>query len=155
VATAASVRREPRLAPIDQDSGGVDPEERVDLLLHTCGRAPKGVRPREAERRLVEYSPNEIECRGGRHWPRELVRQLTHPLAPLLVAAAGLAWIAGIVTVAIATAVVIVINAAFAYVQEMQRRCTASRSMRRGALSAAGDLSPGIRVRAYRSAELA
>jgi magnesium-transporting ATPase (P-type) len=48
------------------------------------------------------------------------VRQLTHPLALLLVAAAGLAWIAGIVSVGIAIAVVTVINAAFAFVEEMQ-----------------------------------
>lgn len=68
----------------------------------------------------MQVGPNELQRRGGRRWPRELARQFTHPLALLLVAAAGLAWIAGIVPVAIAIAVVIVINAAFAFIQEMQ-----------------------------------
>ena len=58
--------------------------------------------------------------RGGRRWPRELATQFTHPLALLLWAAAGLAWVAGIVPVAIAIVVVIVLNAAFAFVQELQ-----------------------------------
>jgi calcium-translocating P-type ATPase len=75
---------------------------------------------REAERRLIQFGPNELRRRGGRRWPRELARQFTHPLALLLVAAAGLAWVAGIVAVALAIVVVILLNAAFAFVQEMQ-----------------------------------
>jgi magnesium-transporting ATPase (P-type) len=58
--------------------------------------------------------------RGGRRWPRELVRQFVHPLALLLWVAAGLAWVAGIVAVAVAIVVVILINAGFAFAQEMQ-----------------------------------
>jgi magnesium-transporting ATPase (P-type) len=73
---------------------------------------------REAPRRLIHVGRNELRRRGGRTWPRQLVRQFTHPLALLLWAAAGLAAAVGIQSVAIALMVVIVINAAFAFVQE-------------------------------------
>jgi calcium-translocating P-type ATPase len=97
-----------------------DPTEAVERLLRDLKTSGAGLSSREAQRRLVQYGPNELQRRAGRRWPRELARQFTHPLALLLVAAAGLAWIAGIVPVAIAIAVVIVINAAFAFIQEMQ-----------------------------------
>jgi magnesium-transporting ATPase (P-type) len=79
-----------------------------------------GLSSREAERRLLAHGPNELRRRGGRRWPRELARQLTHPLALLLWGAAGLAAVAGIAPVAIAVVVVIVVNAAFAFAQEQQ-----------------------------------
>ena len=79
-----------------------------------------GLSSREAERRLLAHGPNELRRRGGRRWPRELARQLTHPLALLLWGAAGLAAVAGIAPVAIAVVVVIAVNAAFAFAQEQQ-----------------------------------
>ncbi|MGH3391973.1 MAG: cation-translocating P-type ATPase [Actinomadura sp.] len=100
--------------------GRPDPEERVGLLLRDLRTARSGLSSREAERRLLHYGPNELRRRGGRAWPRELGRQVTHPLALLLWAAAALAWWAGIVAVALAIVVVIVVNAAFAFVQELQ-----------------------------------
>ncbi len=54
------------------------------------------------------------------HWPRELARQLTHPLALLLWVAAGLSFAVGSETVGIAVLLVILLNAAFAFVQELQ-----------------------------------
>ncbi|MHB1570410.1 MAG: cation-translocating P-type ATPase [Solirubrobacteraceae bacterium] len=99
---------------------GPDPTERVDRLLRDLKTRRDGLRSREAQRRLLQYGPNELLRRGGRRWPRELARQFTHPLAMLLAAAAGLAWLAGIVPVALAIVVVILLNAAFAFVQEMQ-----------------------------------
>ncbi len=98
----------------------IDPEERLELLLRDLRTSAGGLTQREAERRLVQFGPNRLQRRGGRRWPRELVRQFTHPLALLLWAAAGLAWIAGIVAVAVAIVIVIFINAAFAFIQEMQ-----------------------------------
>ena len=103
-----------------ESSTSLDPTEAADQLLRRLKTTGDGLSSREAQRRLVQFGPNELSRRGGRRWPRELARQFTHPLALLLVAAAGLAWIAGIVPVAIAIAVVILINAAFAFVQEMQ-----------------------------------
>jgi calcium-translocating P-type ATPase len=99
---------------------GLNPEEAIGLLLRDLKATSEGLDSREAQRRLVQFGPNELTRRGGRRWPRQLARQFTHPLALLLVAAAGLAWIAGIVAVALAIVVVILINAAFAFIQEMQ-----------------------------------
>jgi calcium-translocating P-type ATPase len=97
-----------------------DPTERADRLLRTLKSSDDGLGSREAERRLVQFGPNELTRRGGLRWPRELARQFTHPLALLLVAAAALAWIAGIMPVALAIVVVILLNATFAFTQETQ-----------------------------------
>ncbi|MGN6254897.1 MAG: cation-translocating P-type ATPase, partial [Solirubrobacterales bacterium] len=97
-----------------------DPEERVDLLLRDLRASRSGLTGREAERRLLTYGPNELERRGGRRWPAQLLRQFTHPLALLLWGAAGLAAVAGIAPIAVAVVIVIVLNAAFAFVQERQ-----------------------------------
>ena len=102
------------------ESASLDPEERIDSLLRDLRSARAGLSSREAERRLVQYGPNVLRRRGKMRWPRELLRQFTHPLALLLWAAAGLAWAAGIGPVAIAIVVVIVVNAVFAFVQEQQ-----------------------------------
>jgi magnesium-transporting ATPase (P-type) len=97
-----------------------DPEERVALLLRDLRAARAGLSSREAQRRLVQYGPNELTRRGGRRWPKELARQFTHPLALLLWAAALLSYLVGIVAVAVAIVVVIAVNAIFAFVQEAQ-----------------------------------
>ena len=98
----------------------VDVLEPVSRLLRDLRTSPRGLSSREAARRLVAYGPNELRRRGGHHVWRELGRQFTHPLALLLWAAAGLAWLAGIGPVAIAILVVIFLNAGFAFIQEMQ-----------------------------------
>jgi calcium-translocating P-type ATPase len=111
------------LAPAELRSPAVrdfDPEERAEDLLKDLGSSRSGLSSREAQRRLTQYGPNTLQRRGGRRWPRELARQFTHPLAILLWAAAALAWIAGISPIAVAIVVVILINALFAFVQEMQ-----------------------------------
>ena len=114
----------PAAGPLDRGGGfapQLDPRERLELLLRDLGTSgTSGLSEREAEHRLVQFGPNVLERRRGRRWPRELAHQLTHPLALLLWAAAGLAWIAGIVPVAIAIVIVILVNAAFAFVQELQ-----------------------------------
>jgi len=82
--------------------------------------APNGLSGREAARRLLSQGPNRLERRRGRRWPKQLARQFTHPLALLLWGAAALAAIAGITPVAVAVVIVIVLNAVFAFAQEMQ-----------------------------------
>src|ERR1035438_9988595 len=103
-------------------SGGVsfDPSERIDLLMRDLSSAPTGLSASEAQRRLLKWGPNELRRRGGRKWPRELAHQLSHPLALLLWLAAGLSFAVGSDTVGIAVLLVIVLNALFAFVQEMQ-----------------------------------
>ncbi|HEX7058490.1 MAG TPA: cation-transporting P-type ATPase [Solirubrobacterales bacterium] len=86
-------------------------------------RAPTdrpGLSQREAARRLAQHGPNLIERRRGPSRLKELVGQFTHPLAVLLWVAAALSVVAGIVPLAIAIVAVIVLNAAFAFTQELQ-----------------------------------
>jgi calcium-translocating P-type ATPase len=104
----------------EPSAGAVDPEERIDLLLRDLRSARSGLSSREVERRLLQVGPNVLVRRGGRRWPHELVRQLTHPLALLLWVASALSFAVGNEAVAIAVLLVIVLNAAFAFVQELQ-----------------------------------
>ena len=97
----------------------IDPTEPVDRLLRDLRSSRSGLSSREAARRLIAHGANELRRTGGHHVWRELGRQFTHPLALLLWAAAGLAWLAGITAVAIAIVIVILLNAVFAFVQEL------------------------------------
>jgi calcium-translocating P-type ATPase len=94
--------------------------EPVDALFRDLRSRPEGLRSREAARRLVAYGPNELVRRGGAHWPAQLARQFTHPLALLLFLAAGLAFAARTPVLGAAVLAVIVLNALFAFVQERQ-----------------------------------
>lgn len=94
--------------------------EPVDALFRDLRSQPEGLRSREAARRLVAYGPNELVRRGGAHWPAQLARQFTHPLALLLFLAAALAFAAGTPVLGLAVLAVIVLNALFAFVQERQ-----------------------------------
>jgi calcium-translocating P-type ATPase len=93
------------------------PEER---LFRDLRSRREGLSAREVERRLIQYGPNEISRRGRRRWWPEVVKQLTHPLALLLWAASVLAWFAGTPALSGAIVGVIVLNAAFALLQERQ-----------------------------------
>jgi calcium-translocating P-type ATPase len=109
--------REP-LAERPRDA--IDPREPADLLLRHLRTTRSGLSGREAERRLLTDGPNELTRHTGATWPRELVRQLTHPLALLLWVASLLAFAAGTPALALAIVGVILLNAAFAFVQERQ-----------------------------------
>ena len=61
-----------------------DPREPSTLLLRDLRTTPDGLSGREAARRLEAYGPNELVRRAGRDWPKQLLRQFTHPLALLL-----------------------------------------------------------------------
>ena len=98
----------------------VDARAAVELLLRDLPTGPEGLSSREVERRLVAYGRNAIVRRRKRLWPRELAKQVTHPLALLLWAAAGLAFATGTPALGIAILAVIVLNALFAFFQERQ-----------------------------------
>lgn len=98
----------------------VDPEERLDLLLGHLGTRREGLSGREAARRLEQYGKNEIRRREAHGRLRELSRQFTHPLALLLWVAAALAAAGGIGVLSAAIVAVIVLNAFFAFAQELQ-----------------------------------
>ena len=94
--------------------------ESVDALFRDLRSRPEGLPEREAARRLVAYGPNELVRRGGRHWPVQLWRQLTHPLALLLFLAAALAFAGSTAVLGFAVLAVIALNALFALLQERQ-----------------------------------
>ena len=98
----------------------LDPEEAADRLLRDLRTGRAGLSSTEAQRRLLQYGPNSLQRRGGRQWPKELARQFTHPLALLLWLAAGLLIIVGSHVVAAAVVLIIVLNAGFSFVQEVQ-----------------------------------
>ena len=97
-----------------------DSREPLVELFRDLRTSRTGLAGREAVRRMLVYGPNELTRRGGRRWPRELLAQFTQPLAILLAVAAVLAWVAGTVALSVAVVAVILLNAGFAFVQEMQ-----------------------------------
>ncbi len=99
---------------------GPDPEEAIGLLLRDLHGSRDGLTGVEAGRRLLQHGRNELERRHATRWPVELAAQLTHPLALLLWVAAALSLAVGNGAVAIAVLLVILLNAAFALVQELQ-----------------------------------
>ncbi len=101
-------------------SSAPDPTEAVKDLLRSLRTHQQGLSSREAERRLIQYGPNKLEQRRGAQWPRDLVRQFTHPLALLLWAAALMSFIVGSTTVGVAVVLIIVLNAVVALIQERQ-----------------------------------
>ena len=115
---AIAVGRLSLMSEIEADSQ--DPEGAVGLLLRDLRATPDGLSSAEADRRLLQYGANELRRRRTISWPAELAAQLTHPLALLLWVAAALSLAVGNVPVAIAVLLVILLNALFALIQEMQ-----------------------------------
>ena len=90
-------------------------------ILHS---SPQGLTSAEAERRLHDFGPNEVErVRGEPLW-RQFLREFTHFFAIILWVAAGLAFWAdwrapgeGMSTLGWASVGVIVINSVFSFIQ--------------------------------------
>jgi calcium-translocating P-type ATPase len=89
-------------------------------LLRDLRTSEHGLSSREAERRVMQFGPNALIRRGHARWPGEIARQLTHPLALLLWVAAALSFAVGSEAVGVAVVLVIILNATFAFVQELQ-----------------------------------
>ncbi|MBB3101093.1 calcium-translocating P-type ATPase [Actinoplanes campanulatus] len=98
----------------------VDERQPPTELFRHLRSTPGGLRSREAARRLTVYGPNELSRRHVRRWPRQLLAQFTQPLAVLLMVAAVLAWFGHAPALGLAVVAVILLNAAFAFVQERQ-----------------------------------
>lgn len=99
---------------------GPDPRESLPSLRRELRTGDQGLSDREAERRLAIYGANEVRPTSGTSLGREVVRQLAHPLALLLWAAAVLAFLAGLAVLGWAIIAVILVNAGFALMQERQ-----------------------------------
>ena len=95
---------------------GEDSQERAATTKTRLDQG--GLSTREAERRLLAHGPNELVRHGGSGAIVEIGRQLAHPLALLLWAAAVLAFVAGTTALAIAIVAVVVLNALVAFLQE-------------------------------------
>src|ERR1035437_5193345 len=104
--------------PASEPVLALNPLESIDRLLRDLRTRRTGLSDREAARRVVVMSSNELVRRHGPGWAGELVAQLVHPLALLLWVAAGLAALSGTAALAIAIVIVILINALFAFLQE-------------------------------------
>ena len=98
----------------------VDPTEPTRRLLRDLRAERRGLSGREAARRLEVVGPNELPRRRPEPWWRELVRQVSHPLALLLWVAGLLAFVVGTPTLGWAILAVIALNALFAFAQERQ-----------------------------------
>ncbi len=108
------------MAVVSPPTSPRDPREPVERLLRELGARNEGLAEREAARRLVAYGPNELRRRQAADWPRQVLAQLTHPLALLLWVAAVLAFVAGMPVLSVAIVAVILLNAVFAFAQERQ-----------------------------------
>ena len=99
------------------------PEEAIGALRSR----PDGLTAEEAAARLRDDGPNEIPVAHGPGAVRRFVDQVTHFFALLLWVAAVLAYIGGLPQLAIAIVVVVLVNAAFSFVQEERaERATAA-----------------------------
>jgi magnesium-transporting ATPase (P-type) len=96
----------------------VNPREPVERLFRDLGAGPTGLSQRQAERRQEVYGLNVLARRGKRQWPRQILRQFTHPLALLLGLACLLSYLNGSAPLALAIVAVVILNATFAILQE-------------------------------------
>ena len=110
----------PDPASVNESVASPDPLQPAERLIRDLRSRRSGLGEREAARRLVVYGRNELQRTVGRSLWIEFVRQLTHPLALLLWAAAVLATVAGTPALSVGIVVVILLNAGFAFWQEQQ-----------------------------------
>ena len=97
-----------------------DPEEAVGVLLRDLRSSPEGLSSAEAQRRALQYGPNELKRHEGVNWPKEVWSQFTQPLALLLWVAAALEFAISSSAIRIAIVLVIVINAVMSLAEERQ-----------------------------------
>ncbi len=88
---------------------------------------PIGLTAPEAANRLAANGPNVLPVAVGKPAWRQFADQLAHFFALLLWAAAALAFVAGLPQLGVAIAVVVVVNAAFAFAQEYRADKAAER----------------------------
>ncbi|UKJ64956.1 cation-transporting P-type ATPase [Cellulosimicrobium cellulans] len=87
----------------------------------------RGLSDEQAARELARHGPNALPQVRGPSAPRRLLAQLSSVFAVVLWCAAALAWLAGIVELAVAIAIVVVLNAVFAFLQEARADRAAER----------------------------
>ncbi|HEX7096344.1 MAG TPA: cation-transporting P-type ATPase [Acidimicrobiales bacterium] len=96
-------------------------------MTESVSSEASGLSSREAHRRLADHGPNLLPAPPRPSAARRFVHQLVHFFAAMLWVAAGLAVLAGLPELAIAIAIVVVLNAVFAYAQERRADKAAER----------------------------
>ncbi|MCO6481108.1 MAG: cation-transporting P-type ATPase [Phaeodactylibacter sp.] len=96
--------------------------ESEELLQELDTNAEQGLSQEEAEKRLEEYGPNELEEQEQKSLLALLISQVNNPVIYLLTAACALAFAFGDTPEAIAIIVVIVLNTAIGFWMEFQAR---------------------------------
>jgi magnesium-transporting ATPase (P-type) len=119
VARQVDTRDEQAANGADQDRG-LDVEEAADVLLRDLRTSREGLSGADAQRRALQYGPNELKRHEGISWPKEVWTQLTQPLALLLWVAAVLEFAISNSTIGIAIVLVILLNAIMALAEERQ-----------------------------------
>jgi magnesium-transporting ATPase (P-type) len=104
-----------------------------------------GLTTAEARRLLAEWGPNELAEPPRPSQLRRFGAQLVHLFALLLWAGSALAWIAGMPELGAAIAVVVVVNAIFAFVQEYRAE-RATEALRRMLPQTARAIRDGVEV---------
>lgn len=127
----------------------------IARLMERLGSSAEGLTDAEARARRQRYGPNELPTPPPPHPARLLIAQVTHTLALLLWAGAGLAFLAGLPPLGWAILAIVAINAAFSFWQEyrasrlveaLHRRLPAFVKVRRNGVEHtvhAADLVPG------------
>ncbi|MEX2159864.1 MAG: cation-transporting P-type ATPase [Dehalococcoidia bacterium] len=90
----------------------------ADGVYGVLGTSPAGLSSEEARNRLLQHGPNELPRPRPANPARLLFEQVSHTLALLLWAGAGLAFLAGLPQLGWAILAIVVINAAFSFWQE-------------------------------------
>ena len=133
------------------EAAAAPPEDVVRAL----GSGEGGLSSGEAAARLSEFGPNRLPEPEGPSLPRQLAAQMLHFFALILWTAAALALLGGMPELAVAIALVVVLNGLFSFAQELRAE-RATRALRRllpdqvtvirdgaRAVISAADLAPG------------
>ena len=106
------------------------PRRRVSPAWHTlahgavverlASHSTRGLSGEEALARLVDHGRNVLETQRGRHWSVMLASQLTDFMILVLLGAAVVAGIVGALEDSIAIIVIVLLNAAIGFVQELR-----------------------------------
>src|SRR3990170_7231646 len=127
----------------------------ADELFRSLTSSPEGLTSQEAHRRLQQVGPNELPRPRPPQPLRLLFQQVTHTLALLLWAGAGLAFLAGLPQLGWAIAAIVLLNGLFSFWQEyrssrlveaLHRRLPAAARVRRGSIeqrARASEIVPG------------
>jgi len=99
----------------------------VSAVGHNGAGRPTGLTSAQVRERLASDGPNRLPQRRGPGVLVELLRQLTHLLAVLLWVAVGLSLLAGMPSLAVAIAAVVLLNGVFAFWQEHRADRSAQR----------------------------